>query len=43
MSDYPTADEEFELMYGDELELLQDHQDEGIKYFLYLIFLGYNI
>ncbi|CAH1108235.1 unnamed protein product, partial [Psylliodes chrysocephalus] len=28
MSDYPTADEEFELMYGDELELLQDHQDE---------------
>ncbi|XP_056634138.1 chromosome transmission fidelity protein 18 homolog isoform X1 [Diorhabda sublineata] len=31
MSDYPDADEEFELMYGDELELLRD-QDEGEIY-----------
>lgn len=30
MSDYPDADEEFELMYGDELELLRDQDEDDI-------------
>lgn len=29
MSEYPDPEEEFELMYGDELELLRE-QEEGI-------------
>lgn len=28
MDQFPTSDEEFELMYGDELELLRE-QEEG--------------
>lgn len=35
MDDYPNPDEEFELMYGDELELLNEQDNEGnLNYFL---------
>lgn len=29
MGDYPDPDEEFELMYGDELELLREQEEGG--------------
>lgn len=30
MSDFPDPDEEFELMYGDELDLVREQDDEGL-------------
>lgn len=33
MSDYPDPDEEYELMYSDELELIREIEDEtGVQY-----------
>lgn len=29
MTDFPDPDEEFELMYGDELDLVREQDDEG--------------
>lgn len=31
MGDYPDADEEYELMYADELEMLQEEDDHNRK------------
>lgn len=32
MGDYPDPDEEYELMYADELEMLQEEDDQNGKY-----------
>lgn len=40
MGDYPDPDEEYELMYADELEMLQEEDDHNCKYYiLYIIVL----
>lgn len=31
MSEFPTSDEEFELTYGDELEILKEHEGNTKK------------
>lgn len=40
MGDYPDPDEEYELMYANELEMLQEEDDHNCKYYiLYIIVL----
>lgn len=43
MSDFPDPDEEYELMYADDLELLQEEDDHIGKYFTDLPFGSFSL